>query len=219
MKALVMSNWKNYVSKTPMDCHHCGLSFHPQSNYASSARKSGVAVFCNKEDCKDARKKHLTQLNRENMQRKLANGLLDRMKNNNPMKDPEIRKKARDKLINSGHKPRVRGGNGTGMTIPQELLFRSLGEGWVAEYSVRTFQKSGSGYPHAYKMDIAHPQKMIAIEVDGNSHNSYLGKHRDAKKNYILGKLGWSVLRFKNKEVMEKYQEIALEMNLLKCST
>ena len=63
-------------------------------------------------------------------------------------------------------------------------------------------------YPPAYKVDIGSIPLKIAIEVDGFSHCSLARKELDKKKEKFLGGLGWTVLRFSNKEVLE---------NLTKC--
>lgn len=101
----------------------------------------------------------------------------------------------------AGHKPKVRGGNGRGLTVPQRLLLDQLGEGWIPEYSVGTGPRR-PGVPTHYPIDLANPQLMMAVEVDGNSHRTVKGKERDARKEQFLIAQGWCVLRFWNKEVM-----------------
>jgi len=118
------------------------------------------------------------------------------------LRTPEVHARARATLIARGHKPKVRGGNGTKMPIPQATLLLALGAGWEAEHAVKTLMPRGSGYPPCYKIDVANPAAMIAIEVDGNSHQSRITKARDLKKEEILLRFGWKVLRFSNQEVM-----------------
>lgn len=74
---------------------------------------------------------------------------------------------------------------------------------WPTEVVVKTQMPRGLGYPTHYKIDIAHTTLQIAIEVDGGSHRSLLGLQRDAKKTAFLHGVGWTVLRFSNREVME----------------
>ena len=125
------------------------------------------------------------------------------MKTNNPMSRPEIREKVSKTLKERGHRPPVRGGNGTGLTEPQKMLMDALTElETTAEYVVPT-KKRQEGYPTCYKIDVAIPNKMIAIEIDGYSHCSLKRKEQDKKKTDFLSGLGWKVLRFKNKQVME----------------
>jgi very-short-patch-repair endonuclease len=59
------------------------------------------------------------------------------------------------------------------------------------------------GYPSHYKLDIAHPERRIAIEVDGASHHSRKVQEKDLKKTRFLEARGWRVLRFWNLEVLE----------------
>jgi hypothetical protein len=115
----------------------------------------------------------------------------------NPMWVPGAKEKMARTLKEIRHRPRVRFGNGHGLTEPQRELLMRLGAGWVAEFPVRTGKPRGAGYPTVYKVDIAHPQLMIAIELDGGSHS---GRRlvEDRKKDSLLAEYGWSVYRIKN---------------------
>jgi hypothetical protein len=106
----------------------------------------------------------------------------------------------------------IRGGNGTGLTIPQQVLLDELGEGWIAEYAIPTKVKKGLGYPTAYKVDIANPDRMIAIEVDGGRHN--MRKEQDKKKEEFLQSIGWKVYRYSNSFAFSNAEKIAQEMNM-----
>lgn len=125
----------------------------------------------------------------------------DRMKANNPMHRGDNLERMRATLKAIGHRPPVHGGNGTGLTVPQARLLAALGEGWVPEYPVRTHAKRGT-FPGVLKPDIAHLEMKIAIEVDGLSHSVLKVKAADAAKDAFLTGHGWTVLRFKNREVM-----------------
>jgi hypothetical protein len=132
----------------------------------------------------------------------------ERMKTDNPMKREEIRKAVSDKLKEINHKPLLRGGNGTGMTTPQRMLVDELLKKLIdltvcVEYPIPTKAERSSGYPTCYKVDIALIEPMIAIEVDGNSHCAIVRQEQDKKKDAFLSGLGWTVLRFKNKQVTE----------------
>jgi hypothetical protein len=136
----------------------------------------------------------------------------NRMKTNNPMHRGDNRIRMRDTLLAMGHKPSVRGGNGTGLSLPQSLLLDEVGgenAGWKAEVSVPTLHSRGSGYPPVYKLDIANPTFKIGVEVDGNSHGLLSRQRQDAKKDSLLRGLGWTVLRFKNAEVLENLADCA----------
>ena len=102
------------------------------------------------------------------------------------------------KLI--GHKPKVRGGNGTGPTLSQHTL--SFMCKLPIEYPIKTAGSGVQNIPNCYKVDLAEPSVKLAIEVDGGSHNSIIRKEADKKKTKTLNSLGWCVLRFTNKEVL-----------------
>lgn len=121
---------------------------------------------------------------------------------NNPMHNQESVNKMKNTLKVIGHKPIVQGGNGKGLSKPQELLFGVLGNDWVCEYSQSLKGERHKGYPSHYKIDIANVKNKIAIEVDGNSHNAISRKTQDKKKEAKLVELGWKVIRFKNKEIL-----------------
>jgi superfamily I DNA/RNA helicase/DNA polymerase III epsilon subunit-like protein len=105
---------------------------------------------------------------------------------------------------NKGKKFANRGGNGQGFTLAQQVLLEALGEGWHAEYS---FSKRGmrkAGYPSTYKIDIANPERMIAIEIDGHSHHAKQVQEKDKKKQSFLESNGWTVYRFTNREAIQQ---------------
>jgi len=94
-----------------------------------------------------------------------------------------------------------RGGNGRGLTPAQQELWNILGSEWVPEYPIKLGGKQ-PGYPTNYKPDLAHPARMIAIEVDGLSHLAHAIRAKDIKKQTKLEELGWTVFRFKNEECL-----------------
>lgn len=61
-----------------------------------------------------------------------------------------------------------------------------------------------------FRLDIAFPEQMLAIEVDG--HKSH-GKHRagfekDREKQNLLTLNGWRVLRFSGREIRQNIEEV-----------
>jgi hypothetical protein len=123
----------------------------------------------------------------------------------NPVRDPANRIKAQTVLRERGYSM-LNGGNGRGLTAAQSLLQQRLG--WAAEFAVPTKQPRGSGYPTAYKLDLADPVLRIGIELDGHSHCSARAKEKDAKKTALLESLGWTVLRFQNSEVIANLDSV-----------
>ena len=124
----------------------------------------------------------------------------------NPMSNHQVKLRQRARLKEINHKPIKRGGNGQLLPLPQLALLHALGEGWEAEYSVATKMRHlGTGYPTCYKIDIANPIRMIAIEVDGGSHTALAIRERDKKKAEFLVSRGWSVYRVSNERALFLY--------------
>ena len=148
------------------------------------------------EECR--RRKSSQTMSATNIRRRII--ISQRMRDDNPMSNPEIRNRARERLLEMGHRPRVRGGNGCGPTMPQKLLNDILG--WSLEVVIPTFKKKGQGYPTAYKVDIANLERKIAVEVDGDSHCALKRKAQDSRKDEVLTGLGFKVLRLRNSVIL-----------------
>lgn len=129
----------------------------------------------------------------------------ERMRENNPMKSQETRQKASDTLKRIGHKPIVLGGNGRGATKFQQILFDQLtaiDDSFELEVIEKTSEYAKQfRAPNHYKIDIASRKNMIAIEVDGFSHNSNKIKECDERKTVLLNLKGWKVLRLSNSQI------------------
>jgi len=138
----------------------------------------------------------------------------ERMTLRNPMKNVAVREKQAKTLRAMGHRPIVRGGNGKGMSVPQALLLDSLGSGWVAEHIVTTCcqRVNVEHFPSHYKIDLACAERMIAVEVDGSSHQSLIGQRRDQKKDKFLAALGWRVFRVRNKRILSDMESVVKEI-------
>ncbi len=107
----------------------------------------------------------------------------------------------------------VRGGNGRPASKYEKLLLERLGVGWINNYIIPTGTK-GQGLPTHYKCDLAHPERRIIIEVDGDSH-AYT-KEQDARKDSWLQERGWQVVRITNKEVLSITDDL-LESLIMNC--
>lgn len=99
-----------------------------------------------------------------------------------------------------GHRPSVRGGNGTGPTEAQAKLSEALG--WPMEVVVVTHLRREAGNPRHYKLDVANQAEKVAIEVDGGSHCALARQEQDRRKDAFLSSVGWTVLRFSNQQVL-----------------
>lgn len=54
---------------------------------------------------------------------------------------------------------------------------------------------------YGYIIDFAIPDKKIVIECDGEAWHK-LGNSRDRKRDAVLRKLGWKILRFRGQEIL-----------------
>ena len=149
----------------------------------------------------------------------------------NPFHQQSNLDKAKITKLNRGSLHRwmgIRGGNGQ-LTQPQIVLATALGWDqskptefgchpiygkWLPEYSIKTGHNSldGAGYPPCYKADIGCPTSKIVVEVDGIGHRLKMNINKDIKKEQKLLELGWTTLRFTNKEVMTNLSRVLLEI-------
>jgi hypothetical protein len=154
--------------------------------------------------------KKIKEAHKKNPQ--LAKNSSDRMKRNNPTKDPKVVKKIKETWKKNGGHPlkrqQLKGGNGRPLPKAQRILYAALYPDWRPELPIPTKQKRGSGYPSNYKVDLAHKTKKLYIEVDGWSHSMEEKKQQDKKKEALLTRLGWKGLRFTNQEIMENLEEV-----------
>ena len=187
-------------------CLQCGKVFYLTPMGQSSAGQK----FCSKK-CAAIHRFCGTETGREYATRMRRGGNVwrgkknpfaaERMRKNNPMSDPKIRERATMKL--KGRTFLSRGGNGT-LTKQQVNLCQALGLPESAmEYVIPTAKARNhfQSLPTSYKVDIGIPEVKLAIEVDGNTHKTKKWKFLDRRKTAVLNFLGWTVLRFWNKEV------------------
>ncbi len=120
------------------------------------------------------------------------------------MARPEVVEKMKATLKRIGHKPRERRGNGSDLTTPQRRLATFLG--WQTEV---TITMNDGQLPAKYTVDIAHPSRMVCVEVDGGSHCSRERQESDRRRDERLASLGWLTFRFWNLEAMEHTEECA----------
>nr|WP_298105686.1 DUF559 domain-containing protein [uncultured Shinella sp.] len=63
-----------------------------------------------------------------------------------------------------------------------------------------------------YIADFAWLSARIVIEVDGNSHETDIGRRRDIKRDSFLKSQGFTVLRFDNDQVLDGPDHVVLEI-------
>jgi len=146
----------------------------------------------------------------------VAKKQLARIKALRPMTNPETRKKVSNTLKRIKHKPPIQGGNGRGPTVPEKKLMLRLKHmnGWRFNVIVPLGVRIKGGYPTHYKIDIGHPKKKIAIEVDGYSHMAIKRQEQDRRKDLKLRDLGWIVLRFSNQEILSSIATVIKKIEL-----
>ena len=196
-------------------CAYCGESF----THKSHGKKSAKIRFCSQscsakwrvrqpEIILSSRSEQKIEKLRVSTTKQMLDPVLrkmhsDRMKLNNPMQMPGIIEKVSAKL--KGRAFKNRGGNGQ-LTIPQLSLWRELNLPESAlEYPIATSSVKHlyQHIPGCYKSDIAIPDIFLSIEVDGMSHGTTKVKALDKLKTEVLNSLGWRVVRFTNKEILE----------------
>lgn len=129
------------------------------------------------------------------------------MARNNLAPTLEARKKSSETLKRNGHMPKVQGGNGKPPTEAEAILFSYLKDfGFVLQPSILTPRPKEKQYPWCYKPDLGNFLIKLAIEADGNTHSGR--KALDLKKDQCLNGLGWTVLRFKNQEILQNKEKV-----------
>ena len=109
----------------------------------------------------------------------------------------------------------LQGGNGHGLTEPQQKLWSALGDDWTPEYICHTGnptrgQNRTPGIPPYYKIDLAHESRKIAVELDGEGHLSRTTRERDERKTAWLLAHGWTAIRVRNKDALH-YLSLVLD--------
>lgn len=178
-----------------LPCVICGAP-SPCSGKAGLTRARRGRAFCS-DTCKDLFVSAANSATASSTNRRHAS---ERMRRRNPMRNPAALERMRRAL--AGRTFIARGGNGQ-PTEPQVLMASALG--LPMEFPICTAPVAGffPSLPHAYKVDLACPDVRLAIEIDGRSHSTKKWKFLDARKTSVLTALGWTVLRFTNRQVME----------------
>jgi very-short-patch-repair endonuclease len=191
------------MSETWAPCACCGQEFLLRKKWQRDNFRQGRNVYCS-EKCRRTVVSHRAAQHMAALNHTYAS---QRMKRNNPMHKEASRQKMQATLRARGHTPKIRGGNGTGPTQAQNILAEALG--WQMEYVIKTHLPKNNALHAAtnYKVDIANPTLMIAIEVDGRSHQTLARKSQDRKKEQLLSGLGWRILRFTNQEILDHLHE------------
>jgi len=178
-----------------MDCHVCGKpSVFKDRRHALERKRKGRA-YCSKA-CSDTHSRKVSSETARDTNLRMKAVISMRMTLNNPMQKAENLEKMRSKMV--GRTFLARGGNG--QPTKQQLALHNA-TGFPMEHAILTAGAKFPSLPPSYKVDLAVPDAMLAIEVDGKSHRLKKWKFLDRRKTEILSSLGWQVLRFTNEEV------------------
>lgn len=210
-------------------CKQCGVAFTVKSpnstsefcGHSCSSRWNMMqpefrAKFYTKERVEKITKSRL-EMYRNNperyrqMREALSNGMEKYMASLTP-EEKKVRRLNMSKILKErGHKPLIRGGNGTGPTKAESVLLAMFPEA-ILNYPVKTGMKAGSGYPTCYKVDLGFVKIKLGVEADGASHQLLGRKEQDEKKTNLLTALGWTVARFTNKRILEDTENVKQEL-------
>jgi very-short-patch-repair endonuclease len=75
----------------------------------------------------------------------------------------------------------------------------------------RKFRRQHSIGP--YVLDFFCPAEMLAVELDGSSHDSAAANIRDERRDAFLLSLGIAVVRFENRDVMDNLEGVLAEIS------
>ena len=150
------------------------------------------------------------------------NQVVERMKLKNPSYDRKnIYKSLRTKEErgNAHTWKGSHGGNGTISEAEQELMKFCSDLGFeynkaISTYKLRVMYPE-KHYAFNYKPDFVNLEYKLCIEVDGNSHQTILGKQRDRKKEECLEMIGFTTIRFSNKDVLNNFEYV--KKSILDC--
>jgi very-short-patch-repair endonuclease len=85
----------------------------------------------------------------------------------------------------------------------EEMMLWSCFPDATWNFHLRTGLKAVDGHAHWFKLDVAFPSLKLDVEVDGGVHLIPEKMKRDKARTAILQSLGWTVLRFWNREVTQ----------------
>lgn len=73
-----------------------------------------------------------------------------------------------------------------------------------------TLEYKGSVPGRKFRIDIAFPERLLAVEVDGHrSHGKHrIGFEKDREKQNLLTLNGWKILRFSGREILQNIEGV-----------
>lgn len=87
---------------------------------------------------------------------------------------------------------------------PSEAVIRAFFPDAKYNYPFPTGMSSKLGHPGVYVIDFAWPDIKLAVEADGNYHQTMVQRQKDSARDNFFTGLGWTVLRFSNKTILNE---------------
>lgn len=196
-------------------CYYCGKEIHVSNDRA----KNGV-MFCSRQCSAFWRNKHYganlikEEVRIENAKRlremwkddSFRKSVSKRMRENNPSKNPEVKKKIVNSIRNGvGYKNQFKYGNGKISLYESKAMDILSPFGFVYNFAINT-ERARKAFPdkryaYSYKPDFLNMDLKLCIEIDGNNHKNDSIKLLDRKKEECLNYLGYKVIRYTHEDV------------------
>jgi very-short-patch-repair endonuclease len=93
---------------------------------------------------------------------------------------------------------------------PEELIVWKMFPQSIWNMHVRNGGLRKNGSQNWYKLDIAFPEILLDVEIDGGVHRIPRNVVKDAIRTKMLEGLGWTVLRFWNHEVLKEQERVKM---------
>lgn len=106
----------------------------------------------------------------------------------------------------------TRGGNGKISECEALIYDFCIANGFLYNKAIST-NSLRKQYPDKhfavnYKPDFTNLEAKLCIEVDGSNHYTTEGRRLDAKKEFCLNTLGYTILRFSNEEIKSNLEDV-----------
>lgn len=206
--------WYKMFRAPEVPCQVCGILFHARHG---NKRQQCCSQACRNRRMSQTRKGKRPDAALHALALPAAQAKLQAYLHSprNPLLTLSSRRKAQDRLAAQGYGHFFHGGNQP-LTTPQQLLANRLG--WPTEVTVRLNTLPGRARsrreratrPYRYCLDLAEETLKIAVEVDGQSHGSR--RNHDQCRDAKLCALGWTVLRFTNRQVLTDLESVLAQI-------
>jgi len=164
--------------------------------YCKKIFDSGFKLGGHKTNCKKNPEFEKNELLRKNKISKITKG--KKLSEDHKIKISEARKKYLND--NPGKIPYLLN-HSSRESYPEKIFRENLEirgiKGWEQEYPIKR-----------YSLDFAFVEKMIDIEIDGETHNLQEVSKKDIERDYILSSMGWKIIRIKAKDIKNNINSV-----------